>query len=108
MKMSVGIPGRAMACLHGGLNAAAARNRKLLGGARCSNELGSAADRVTQPPAHACPGLLAHLREDRARDWTSAKGNRFKLRTASENSATIEPSKSGSWAAPSAAHASKR
>ena len=46
-----GIPGRAMACLHGGLNAAAARNRKLLGGANSSNELGSAAERATQPPA---------------------------------------------------------
>ena len=58
--------------------------------------------------AHACPGLLAHLREDGARHQTAAKGNLFKLQTASESSATIEPSKSASWAAPSAAHPSKR
>ena len=51
MKMSVGIPGRAMACLHGGLNAAAARNRKLPSGTNCSNELVSATERVTLAPA---------------------------------------------------------
>jgi hypothetical protein len=37
----------------------------------------------------------------------TAKRNLFEFRTASENRATIEPSKCASWAAPSAAHPSK-
>ena len=51
MNMSVGILGRATECRHGGLNAAAARNRKLLGRTNGSNELVSATKRVTQAPA---------------------------------------------------------
>src|SRR5258707_6014258 len=51
MKMSVGIPGRAPASRHGGLNAAAARNRKLLGGSNSSNALVSATKSGTQAPA---------------------------------------------------------
>src|SRR5689334_16470063 len=51
MKISVGIPGRAAATRHGGLNAAAARNCKLLDGSNSSNAFGSATERVTQAPA---------------------------------------------------------
>ena len=55
--------------------------------------------------SHACPGLLVHLREDRARHSTAAEGIRFKLQTASESSAGSDPYRSASHASPSAAHA---
>src|SRR3954452_20407640 len=70
MKMSVGISGRAMACLHGGLNATAARNRKLLAGAKCSNELGSATERATRAPAEK---PTAATRDGSTKLWAARK-----------------------------------
>jgi hypothetical protein len=51
MRMSVGIKGRAPASLHGGLNATAARNFKLLGRTNSLNKsLLSDTKRAVQPP----------------------------------------------------------